>query len=169
MSVNDLPEILETKHALDGRRKEFRCRALELGPTSAVVLFVSPGPYRVAELALPTGTVTFGHFWTERAYNVYHWLTPRGATLGFYFNIADGTTLDAAGLTWRDLAIDVLVTGGAAQVLDEHELPGDLGPELGAYIEAAKQEVLAHAPAVTKELEAAAGPLWRRAFGQERP
>jgi hypothetical protein len=170
MPVNDLPRILETKRSLDGRRKEFRCSLLERGPARAVVLFISPGPYRVAEIALPAGTVTFGHFWTDRAYNVYHWLTPEGRTLGFYFNIADGTTFDAeGGLQWRDLALDVLVAGGVAQVLDEHELPADLAPDLRAYVEAAKHDVLARAAALTAELDAAADQLWRRAFGTARP
>jgi hypothetical protein len=170
MPVNDLPQILETKRSLDGGRKEFRCGLLERGPAHAVVLFISPRPYQVADVSLPAGTVTFGHFWTDRAYNVYHWLSPEGRTLGFYFNVADGTTLDAeGGLQWRDLAVDVLVAGGVAQVLDEHELPRDLTPDLRAYVDAAKRDLLARAGSLTKAIEADADQLWRRAFGAARP
>ena len=168
-AVKDLPEILEIKAFLDGRRKEFRCRVVERGPASAVLLFVSSMPYQVADLALPAGTVTFGHFWTDRPYNVYHWLSPQGATVGFYFNIADRTTLDGAELCWRDLVVDLLIAGGGARVLDEAELPATLTPELRAYIEAATRDALAHAPQLTAQLEVAASALWPRAFGAPRP
>ena len=59
---------------------------------------------------LPAGTISFGHFWTDRLYNVYHWLDADRRTLGFYFNIADRTRIAEAELEWRDLVVDVLAT-----------------------------------------------------------
>ena len=107
-----LPSILEIKRTLAGQRKEFRCRLVEREADSAVVLFVSRADLPGGHLTLPPGTVTLGHFWPARAYNVYHWLTPAGATLAHYFNLADDTAIDEATIRWRDLAVDVLVQPG---------------------------------------------------------
>jgi predicted RNA-binding protein associated with RNAse of E/G family len=171
MDATHLPEILEIKESLTGHRKAFPCRLLEATSHSAVVLFVSTQPYRVSGLALPAGTITFGHFWTNRPYNAYHWLTPEGVTLAYYFNLSDHTHIAAAELHWRDLIVDVLLRPGAGQVevLDEDELPSDLDQQTRADIRAAKIALLAQATALAAELEARAGSLWARAFGGPRP
>ena len=88
-----LPEILELKRTLDGQEKRFACRLIEGDRHQAVVLFISPAAMHVHGIELPAGTVTFGHFWTERLYNVYHWLGERGQTIAFYFNLADRTVI----------------------------------------------------------------------------
>jgi hypothetical protein len=163
------PEILEIKESLSGRRKEFRCRLLARGPGSAVILFVSTIEYRVGDLTLPAGTITFGHFWTDRPYNVYHWLSSDGTKVAFYFNIADRTVLEPEVLRWRDLAVDILVRNGQVEVLDEDEVPAALDPETRASLETGKREVLARAAALGAELEAAATALWPRAVGGARP
>ncbi len=125
-----LPEILEVKRTLDGREKHFQCRLIEGAQRQAVVLFVAPAAMHVHGIDLPAGTVTFGHFWTERLYNVYHWLDARSGTIAFYFNLADQTVIEAARLEWRDLTVDVLATpAGRVDVLDEDELPADARPD----------------------------------------
>jgi hypothetical protein len=170
MDVNELPDILERKLSLDGRRKEFRCRLVEMTPSGAVVLFVAAGSYQVADLTLPPGTVTLGHFWTDRAYNVYHWLTPEGRTIAHYVNIAADIRIDQTEIAWRDLAVDLLWRPGGTkpEVLDEAELPADLDLGLRAHIGAATRAALAAAPAVVGELEARADALWPRLFGKAR-
>jgi hypothetical protein len=170
MDETPLPEILEIKESLAGARKQFRCRLLERTAGSAVVLFVSRVVYTVADLALPPGTITFGHFWTDRPYNVYHWLTPGGATLAHYFNLADGTALDGETLRWRDLTVDLLVRPDrAVEILDEDELPPGLDPTTRALVEAARRRALDDLPALLPALEARAGELWPRALGGPRP
>jgi predicted RNA-binding protein associated with RNAse of E/G family len=164
-----LPEILEVKRTLAGARKQFRCRRLACAPGAVTVLFVSDRPYVVGGLTLATGTVTFGHFWEDRPYNVYHWLDPDGRTLAHYFNLADGTRIQPDTLAWLDLAIDVLVRPGIPpQVLDEHELPADLDPRLRVAVDAARAAVLADHPAVIAALEARADELWPRLTGGAR-
>ncbi len=135
-AASTLPEILELKRTLDGREKRFQCRLIEGDRRQAVVLFVAPAAMHVHGIDLPAGTVTFGHFWTDRLYNVYHWLDARGETIGFYFNLADQTVIDDARLEWRDLTLDVLATpAGRLEVLDEDELPADLDATTRARIE----------------------------------
>jgi hypothetical protein len=168
-----LPEILETKVTLSGGRKEFRCRVLERreepGGRALVVLFVSDGPYQVEEIALPAGTITFGHFWATRPYNVYHWLEPTGATIARYANLADGAAIGEDTLTWRDLTVDVLLRPGApAQVLDEAELPADLAPADRAALDRALLVLRADLPALLPALEERADRLWARLHGGRR-
>ncbi len=139
-----LPEILEIKRTLDGREKRFACRLIEGDRRRAVVLFISPAAMHVHGIDLPAGTVTFGHFWTDRPYNVYHWLDGRTGTIAFYFNLADQTVIEDARLAWRDLTLDVLATpDGRLEVLDEDELPPDLDAATRALIEEAKRTILA--------------------------
>jgi predicted RNA-binding protein associated with RNAse of E/G family len=165
----DLERITEIKESLRGGRKTFNCKVLARRGGELVVLFVSTAVYSVLDLSLPVGTVTFGHFWTDRPYNVYHWMEPSGRTIAFYVNLAADTKVDGGQLSWRDLVVDVLVVPGAAPlVLDEDELPPDLDAATQAAIAAARAEVLARLPALTTELASEADALWPRAFGTDR-
>jgi hypothetical protein len=80
-------------------------------------------PRRSRLPAAAAGTVSFGHFWTDRPYNVYHWMDgTTGATIGYYVNLADSTRVDGDLLEWRDLAVDILIRpDGNVTVLDEDE------------------------------------------------
>jgi hypothetical protein len=169
MSLNALPEITEVKETLAGTRKTFHCQLVDRQPGSAVVLFVSKAAVRVHEIDLPAGTVTFGYFWAERSYNVYHWMSPAGRTLAFYVNLSDATVLEGPTLFWRDLTVDILIPAqGEAVVLDEDEVPPTLAASLRARIERGKGEVLAQAALLRLELEAASDRLWPHVFGRDR-
>ena len=155
--VPELPAILEIKHTLDGRQKRFDCRLLARAADGrhVAVLWVAPAPMHVHGVDLPAGTVSVGHFWTDRPYNVYHWLDPAGQTLGYYFNICDQTRITAGVIEWRDLIVDVLaLPGGRLDVLDEHELPPQLAPDVAAHIEVGKRAILDAPGAVLAEIEA---------------
>jgi hypothetical protein len=170
VDISSLPELVETKLTLDGRTKVFRCRALDRTAGAAVVLFVADRAYRVADLDLPAGTVTFGYFWADRPYNVYHWMRSDGGTLAHYFNLASDTRLEEGRLTWRDLTVDVLLRPGRPpEVLDEAELPDPLDQALAALIGEARARTLADAGAVAAALEAQSTRLWQRLFGRARP
>lgn len=70
------------------------------------------------------GTLSFGYFWADKNYNVYHFIAPDGGTLGFYINIANNTVITLDHIEWRDLYVDVWIdTDGNMTVLDEHEVP----------------------------------------------
>jgi hypothetical protein len=163
--MNDLPPILELKRTLAGREKSFQCGLIAGDDRHAVLLFVAPALMHVHGVDLPAGTVTFGHFWTDRLYNVYHWLDPSGATLGFYFNVSDNTQIQKGRIEWRDLTVDVLATPeGRLEVLDEDELPPDLDPELRARIDAGKESILADPQRVMAEIERRSQELYPAVF-----
>lgn len=161
-----LPPVVEVKRTLDGREKRFSCRLLGGDARHAVVLWVSENPIHVHGVDLPAGTISFGHFWTDRPYNVYHWLDARGQTLGFYFNLCDGTRIEPGQIEWRDLVVDVLaLPAGRLDVLDEDELPPDLDPALVRRIEAGKAAILDDPRAVMAEIAAASRALAPLVFG----
>jgi protein associated with RNAse G/E len=146
--------IIEVKHTLVGTRKEFTCILCDLREDAAVVLYESSHDAEIAGLRLPRGTLSFGYFWSARPYNVYHWLTPDGQTLGLYFNISDRTRISPERICWRDLMVDVLVTpDGHFRVLDEEELPRDLKAELRQRVEATRDDLLAEHGTLLAQIE----------------
>ena len=160
-----LEPVLEVKRTLSGVEKRFQCRRLAGDARHAVVLWVADQPMHVHGVDLPAGTISFGHFWTDRLYNVYHWVDGARRTIGYYFNIADGTRIGAEVLEWRDLTVDVLATpAGRLDVLDEDELPADLDPELRTRIDAGKAAILGAPAAVMAEVEAASRALYPLVF-----
>jgi hypothetical protein len=168
-----LPEIREVKTTLLGERLEFHCRVLARTGAAVgdaiTVLFISDREYRVGDLVLPAGTVTFGHFWGSRPYNVYHWLTPTAGRSPHYFNLSSDTVIDDTTLRWKDLAVDVLVRPGSApEVLDEADLPETLDRETLMTIADATRAVLIEAPAIVAELEGRADRLWQRVWSRPR-
>ena len=157
------PAILEIKRTLDGREKRFDCRLLARAPDGqhAAVLWVAPEPMHVHGVDLPAGTISVGHFWTDRHYNVYHWLDPAGKTLGYYFNICDQTRIGADVIEWRDLTVDVLaLPEGRLDVLDEHELPAEMDTETAIAIFDGKDAILTDPMAVLANIEAASRAVW---------
>ena len=166
----DLPAVLELKRTLDGREQRFACRLIEGDRRHAVLLFIAAAHMHVHGVDLPAGTVTFGHFWTDRLYNVYHWLDRRGDTIAFYFNLSDSTTIGEGRLEWRDLVLDVLASpAGRVEVLDEDELPADLDQELRARIELGKRSILGAPQRLTAEIEQRSRALYPRVFPDTPP
>lgn len=128
-------QVLEVKTTLAGQRKEYMCSLCLREPGHAVVLYRLARDAIVAGVDMPAGTVSFGHYWDHRSFNVYHRVRPSGETAAYYFNLADSTVIGEQTIEWRDLAVDVIVTpDGACRVLDEDELPENLDEALRAAI-----------------------------------
>lgn len=163
-----LPRIVEVKRTLGGAEKRFECGLLHVEGPHLVVLFVSTTPMRVHGVTLRAGTLTFGHFWRERPYNVYHWLDPQtGQTIGAYINLAAETRILGDRLEWLDLIVDVLaLPGEPARVLDEDEVPADASPALRAQIATARAAVLGRLPQLLDELERSRARLWPSVQGR---
>ncbi len=160
-----LVPVVEVKQTMAGGEKRFDCLRLAGGAGHAVLLWITPAPMRVHGVELPAGTISFGHFWTNRFYNVYHWLDADRRTLGFYFNLADRTQIGEAELVWRDLVVDVLATpAGRLEVLDEDELPVLVDPEVAAHIAAGKAAILGAPTLLMAEIETASRALFPLAF-----
>src|SRR5438067_11760627 len=123
--------ITERKTRLDGSVVEYACEAHAVGPgRRAVVRYVADQDRALegTDLVLRKGTVTVGHFWRDRPYNVYHWLD-RGRTVALYVSIATDTPIEPAAIAYRDLVVDVLIRpSGSIDILDEDELPPSIEP-----------------------------------------
>lgn len=155
--------VLEVKRRLDGSVRTYPCEAVEIAGDRAVLLYRLPGPGRVADLALPAGTVTMAYYWTDRPYNVYHWIAAAGGTLAYYFNLSGPVRIGRERLEWEDLEVDVLVTpDGRVRVLDEDAVPADAAGRL-PEIARARDRVLAEWPAVTADVERASRAALARA------
>jgi uncharacterized protein len=148
-------EILEVKRTLGGSVLTFPCVAADVTPQRAVLLYRASGSRRVGDLDLPPGTITVAYYWTDRPYNVYHWLSPAGDTLAWYFNISGPARIGDGRVEWEDLEVDVLVTPDLeARVLDEDRLPATLTASRHAAIAAARARVLREYAAVAREVQA---------------
>ncbi|HXU61574.1 MAG TPA: DUF402 domain-containing protein [Polyangia bacterium] len=160
-----LTPILEIKQTLAGVEKRFDCLKLAGDTRHVVVLWTAREPMHVHGVDLPAGTISFGHFWADRFYNVYHWVDAGQRTIGLYFNIADQTRIGPAQLEWRDLVVDVLATpAGRLDVLDEDELPVSLPPDVAEHLAAGKAAILNAPAAVIAEIEAASRALYPLVF-----
>lgn len=148
--------IKEVKVTHGGERQEFACALLARSPAHLVVFYRVPARRRVGSLVLPKGTETFGYFWRDRPYNVYHWLTRRGETLGFYVNLSGKVEFLPEEVRWQDLAVDLLFSadGGAVEVLDEGEL-AEAPKELRAEVDSARRHVLTHRDEILAEVRGA--------------
>jgi predicted RNA-binding protein associated with RNAse of E/G family len=105
------------------------------------------------DLVLREGTVTIGHFWTDRPYNVYHWLDG-GRTIALYVSIATDTTIEPAAIAYRDLVVDVLIRpSGAIEILDEDELPPSIEPRYRLAIAKALEACVTEAKRLLNEIE----------------
>jgi uncharacterized protein len=148
--------IIERKTRLDGSIVEYACETLALEPgRHAVVRYVTEQdrPIEGTDLVLRKGTVTVGHFWTDRPYNVYHWLDG-GRTVALYVNIATDTTIEPATIAYRDLVVDVLIRpSGAIEILDEDELPPSIEPRYRLAIAKAIEACVTEARRLTAEIE----------------
>jgi len=148
--------IKERKTRLDGSVVEYDCEPLVVEEgRRAVVRYVTERD-RVIEgtdLVLRKGTVTIGHFWTDRPYNVYHWLDG-GRTVAFYVNIATDTTIEQALIAYLDLVVDVLILpSGALEVLDEDDLPASIEPRYRLAIARALETCVTEGRRLTAEIE----------------
>ncbi len=150
--------ITERKTRLDGSVSEFVCQALVVDPPRhAALRYVADREWAIAgtDLRVRPGTVTVGHFWADRPYNVYHWLVD-GRTLAYYCNVATDTVIADGLVAYTDLVVDVLLMpSGAATVLDEDELPSDLAPAHRLAIARALEALMTDPRRLIREVEQA--------------
>jgi predicted RNA-binding protein associated with RNAse of E/G family len=148
--------ITERKTRLDGSVSEYACEPLRIEPGKrAAVRFVSDRERAIegTDLVLGAGTVTIGHFWVDRPYNVYHWRDGE-KTIALYVSIADETTIEDRVINYTDLVVDVLLRPfGAIEILDEDELPPTLEPRHRLAIAKALETCITEPRRLVSEIE----------------
>jgi uncharacterized protein len=151
MTVPSARRIVEVKRTLDGKVIEYPAERLLIEEEERAVLL-----YRLDEteviaggrFTLPAGTLSFGYFWLDRPYNVYHF-TYAGDTLLYYINIGRIRSLRQTEVVWDDYAVDVLAfPDGTVEVLDEDEVPGAVDRAIREFIDEAMSIVLAELDAI---------------------
>jgi predicted RNA-binding protein associated with RNAse of E/G family len=155
--VNEIrATVTERKTRLDGSVVEYACEAIRIEPGKrAVVRFVSDFDRAIegTDLVLRAGTVTVGHFWVDRPYNVYHW-RDGDKTIALYVSIADETRIEERLITYTDLVVDVLLRPfGAIEILDEDELPPTLEPRHRLAIAKALETCVTEPRRLVSEIE----------------
>jgi uncharacterized protein len=160
-------DVLEVKRTLDGAAHTFPCVAAEVTPCRAVLLYAISEGRCIAGVELAAGTVTIAYYWADRPYNVYHWVSPAGETLAWYFNLSGPARIGDGRVEWEDLEVDVLVTPDLrVQILDEDRLPPQLAASQRAAIASARARVLRECAAVAREVEAASRAFLARPAGE---
>jgi predicted RNA-binding protein associated with RNAse of E/G family len=148
--------IIERKTRLDGSVSEYRCEQLTLEvDRRAVLRYMIDREWVIADtgIVLRPGQVTIAHYWSDRPYNVYHWLD--GArTIAYYCNVASDTIIHEDVVAYTDLVVDVLLRpSGETIVLDEEELPPDLAPARRIHIARALESIAAGPRRLVAEIE----------------
>ena len=145
---------IEKKILLSGAVHEYPCHLIHLSDGFGILRYVLDREYFVDDIPLHVGDITYALYWANRPYTLYTWRWKHAANALYYFNLADSISLTRHEFVWRDLAIDILVDARmAVRILDEHELPPNLSPELREYIEGAQSAVLGHCLEIIKEAD----------------
>lgn len=147
---------IERKTRLDGSVSEYRCERLSLEvDRRAVLRYVMDREWIIADtgIVLRPGQITVAHYWSDRPYNVYHWLD--GArTIAYYCNVASDTIIREDVVAYTDLVVDVLLRpSGETIVLDEEELPPDLAPTRRIHIARALEAIASGPRRLALEIE----------------
>jgi len=148
------PTCREVKHLLSGEVRTFDCELIALNKNLGILRYILEKPYLVNNLILPEHTQTYAFYWELRPFNLYRWFDRQGEHLGDYFNVADQIRLSSFQFEWRDLVVDVFITPqGELSVLDENELPTDIGESLAHYIDQATQLIIGNHKKILGELD----------------
>ena len=162
MAVAPYRTIQEYKDVLTGTPRTFDCELLEKTAGRAIVIYRLPRETVIEGIKMPPGTISYGYFWEQRNYNVYHFVDAKGQTLGLYFNISDSTHISDKQIYWRDLVVDLLVEAdGSCWVLDEHEIPADISEDLLRLILRVRDQIIARVNQIRKEVEEKTNALRR--------
>ena len=146
----------------------YSCTLVRADARWAVLRYVLPTSTDVGTLHLPEGAITIAHYWPERVYTAYHWLTPDECTLGVYLNAASHIEIAPGVVKWQDLELDVLVfPDGHSEVLDEHE--AQRAPRWAVpALERARGELLPRAAEIAREVETLTRSVWAARVVTER-
>lgn len=148
--------IIERKTRLDGSVSEYRCERLLLEvDRRAVLRYTMDREWVIGDtgIVLRPGQITIAHYWSDRPYNVYHWLD--GArTIAYYCNVASDTIVREDVVGYTDLVVDVLLRpSGETIVLDEEELPPELAPSRRIQIARALESIASGPRRLAAEIE----------------
>jgi protein associated with RNAse G/E len=117
-------KIIEEKTHYNGPIDRVECLLLKKSKQEIVLLYRISKNYNARHFNLPIGTFTIAYYYFDRPYNLYHWISPSGDSIGYYFNIVKDVYLKENTLYYTDLIVDILVKNDLSHyILDLDELP----------------------------------------------
>ncbi len=85
-------------------------------------IWMAPKPFAVGAFRMVYGDIFMEHFFASEWFNIFQVHDPGGRLKGWYCNITLPPDITEETVTWRDLALDLLVLpDGEQMVLDEEE------------------------------------------------
>lgn len=116
--------IIEEKIHYDGRIDRVECLLLREDEEEIILLYRIPREYKTQHMHLTPGTFTIAYYYMDKPYNLYHWVSPQGDSLGYYFNFVKDVYRKDGLLSYTDLIVDILVRNDGSHILlDLEELP----------------------------------------------
>ena len=117
-------EIIEEKMNYNGEIDRVKCLLLRKTTNEVVLLYRISKIYKKNEFNLPLGSFTIAYYYFNKPYNLYHWISPQGESIGYYFNIVKDVKMNNNILFYKDLIVDILVDNNLDHhILDLDELP----------------------------------------------
>ncbi|MCY4114865.1 MAG: DUF402 domain-containing protein [Chloroflexi bacterium] len=99
------------------------------------------------------GDISLGYYWSDRQYNVYHWLSPDQTTIGYYFNIVDAVMISDSGISWTDLVVDYWIgVDGETGFLDMDELPANVDLDVERKINITMEHLSLYGVSIAREV-----------------
>jgi predicted RNA-binding protein associated with RNAse of E/G family len=107
----DAPEpvaILERKRKPDGSLREYECKLVARRPGLTVISFDMPqgGDVFGAAIHIPSGSISYGWFWSRKPYSLYRMFAPNGSLLAHRFDAVSDVLLLHDAVEYRDLVLD---------------------------------------------------------------
>ena len=143
----------------------YDCDAVSVSPRLAIVRFVFTQPLTAGGITFPTGGVSYGFFWRDRHYNLYHMLTPDGRLIADRFDVVENVRIRPDGVSYDDLLLDVWRhADGRIEVEDEDEVreaacAGRLSTERQTIIEHTRRLLTRRALAIVEQALAESAPV----------
>ena len=156
----------EYKNTYFGETKVFECSLLSLNERELVISYSPKKKMKFIGLEFEESSISFGYYWEDRNYNVYHWKDNMGKTLLFYFNISRDTKIEQERVSWLDLIVDIAIKKNEIQILDEEEVPQGMAIEDRRIIERSKKEIIANSNSILDSLERSSSSLFAKYFRQ---
>lgn len=144
----------EYKVTYFGETKVFDCSLLSWEKDEVVLLYKPTRVMNFAGITFDESSISFGYYWQDRNYNVYHWKDKDGRTLLYYFNVSKETNIGEKSVRWVDLIVDVeLIPGREPKILDEDEVPKHFAESDASIVRKTTEHILQNMEDITTDLE----------------
>ncbi len=115
--------VEEIKINKNKETQRFTCVLLEKGPGRMVLGYYARKAGTIADIAIPPGSTTIAHYWSDRGYVMWRMFDAALDLIGTLFHICRNVAFSSDSVSYEDLIIDIWVSPqGHCRLLDEDEL-----------------------------------------------